>query len=235
MKDSKKSQKVNQMKITKATKKAVKARSIPPSAKNGKTAISAKARKKNASKGKRTPAKPLVAAEYNKLFAAGKRAIMIALLSGARGFCARTVEVVTAKDGTRALRAVQNNLGLPERESLFAPLSKDSVITSEANRMARVQLGGYVNGRNTGAKVELMSPAQFATRSKPCLVHWNVDDKGIPGRYIGDPSVKGMVAVSVQYGSQTYFWQMEQDSNANNKHERGCIKPIGKTPLVIVK
>ena len=155
------------------------------------------------------------------------RSILVALLSGARGFAARLVERLTYSDGSVAIRAIHNNSGLTEKESTLAPIVGGK-LTSKADRKARVQLGGYVNGRNTGAKVELITQAEFAKRSKPCIIHWNVDDAGVHGRYIGNPAEAGMCAVSCKFGSMEYFWQMEQDSNSNNKHERGELQPVKK-------
>lgn len=152
----------------------------------------------------------------------------IALLTGKRGITSRLVETHKAGESLK-VRALQNNLGLSLKGAPLASVEKGIL---KGKRDALLPLGGYVNGKMSGARVEFVTPAQFAARSKPCIVHWSADDNGIQGRYIGNPNQKGMVAVSVQYGKTAYYWQMEQDSNANNKHERGSVQPIKGQKLV---
>lgn len=179
--------------------------------------------------GKKNTKRQTKAVDHGKVKA---REVVVALLSGARGFAARQVERLTYSDGAVTIRALQNNLGLALKDGAPAEVVGDK-LTAKAPRDARVQLGGYVNGRNTGARVEFLTQAQFDARSKPAIVHWSADDNGVHGRYVGNPSQKGMCAVAVKYGNQNYVWHMEQDSNANNKHERGAIKPV-KTGQVLV-
>ena len=155
----------------------------------------------------------------------------VAILTGARGILAR--EVVTATDkktGRVFVKAVKNELGLSLKEASVGEIIKGELT---GDKVARVQLGGYVNGRNTGAKVSLTNLAAFVAKSRKCVVHWNIDDNGIAGHYIGNPNQKGMCAVYVP--EHKFVWQMEMDSNANNRHERGKLLPVNdKTPLVSV-
>jgi hypothetical protein len=144
----------------------------------------------------------------------------VAVLSGERGFAARMVE--RAVYGTRIfIRALQNNLGLPLKDGLFCEVT-DSGLQGE--RAALVECGGYVNGKTKGAKVRFMSAADFQSKAAKAVIHWNADDNGIHGFYVGNPAQKGMCAVCVNYNGQPFFWQMETDSNSNNKHERGKIE-----------
>lgn len=191
-----------QMKINQKTKNAVKAKKASATSKVVKAVKAVKAK---------------VVATVLKSFTA------VALMQGVRGHAARLVRIDNMSDKTQNITALQNNLGLPLKDAHTAKID-NGILKGE--RAARIELGGYVNGKSNGTKVELLTPAQFESRSGKCIVHWNKDDNGIHGRYIGNPNVKGMVAVSVQYGKMTYYWQMEQDSNANNKHERGSIKPL---------
>jgi hypothetical protein len=156
----------------------------------------------------------------------------VAIIIGARGLAARLVETHKTADGLK-IRALQNNIGLPLKAGQFADV-KDGTVTGK--RPALIELGCYANGKTSGAKIVTMTQAQFLAKAHPCIVHWKADDNGIHGHYIGNPNVKGMVAVAVAYSGKLFFWQMEMDSNANNKHERGTvksIKPEGK--LVEVK
>ena len=204
----------------------------------GKPAIAAQSATKPAKGDKKAkPAKrePVVfdLAKHNAQFT-GKAIKAIALLSGKRGHCARSVEQVTLKGGQTAIRALHDNSMLSCKESVFCPI-EDGLITASSPKIGRIQLGAYVNGKNTGAKVEIVSQAEFEKRSLPCNVHWKAtDDKPIVGRYIGNPNVKGMVAIGVKYAGGYYFWQMEQDSNVNNRHERGIVTALKKGETLAV-
>jgi hypothetical protein len=147
--------------------------------------------------------------------------IMVALLSGKRGHAARLVHTATDKNGAITITAAQDNKGPTLKAGTPCIIEKDGTLTGP--KQGRVELGAYVNGSLKGAKVRLMTPAQFAAESKPGTVKWNADKDGVPGRFIGDIAKKGMVAVSVTLGTGTYYWQMESDSNSNNKHERGLV------------
>jgi hypothetical protein len=154
----------------------------------------------------------------------------IALLSGERGLCARLVQVVTTPDSVH-ITALQDNKGLRFANGVACEIKGGKLVGEKEGRIA---LGGYVNGRNTGAKVELLTPAEFAKRAKPALVHWSADDNGAHGVYIGNPNVKGMCAVMVPYKGGPYYWQMELDSNPGNKHERGNLEPLTKNGKLTV-
>jgi hypothetical protein len=137
----------------------------------------------------------------------------IALVSGARGMVARAVLTATDKSGKVWLKATQNEIGLPLKDAC-------------GDRVGRVQMGGYANGRNIGAKVTITNLATFIKKSAPCNVCWSADDnRATVGRYIGKVSEKGIIATLVYFGKVAFPWQCEQDSNANNRHERGRIQP----------
>lgn len=160
-------------------------------------------------------------------------AVVMGVGDKARGLAARLVQTTKTADGLK-IRALQNNIGLPLKDGHDADL-KDGIMTGK--REAMVEMGAYVSGHSRKAKVVLLSQEQFLKIAHPCIVHWKADDNGIQGHYIGNPNVKGMVAVAVAYSGKLFFWQMEMDSNPNNKHERGTIKPIkadGKLAIVNV-
>ena len=152
---------------------------------------------------------------------------MVAFLTGARGCCARSVEVVSDTDFSY-IRATQNNLGLSiPGGGLWAKVDNKAFIVT-GNRTSLTELGCYVNGKRTGAKCNLVTDKEFCAKAHKALIHWKADDAGIAGLYIGKPAEKGMSAVRVQYGKTVFYWQMETDSNPNNKHERGSIEPLAK-------
>ncbi len=158
----------------------------------------------------------------------------IAILTGERGILARQIETATDKATKRVfVRATKDENGLRLRDASVCEVVNGVLMGDKAGR---VQMGGYVNGRNTGAKITLAQLADFVKKSAPCIVHWNADDNGIHGRYVGNPHEKGICAVAVEYGKgNTFVWQMERDANSNNKHERGSLKPLdAKKPLAIV-
>lgn len=152
---------------------------------------------------------------------------LFALIVGNRGAVLRAIARYKGSDGLTYIRATQDNRGLAlPTSSKYASLcqvSPDGVI--KGIREALIGLGCYVNGRVSGAKVaKYLTLAQWVKLSAPCNVHWNADSTSIPGRYVGNPHEKGTCAVSVQYGKTTFAWQMELDSNSNNKHERGRLE-----------
>lgn len=176
---------------------------------------------KNAAKKVITPkaakaAKQSVKAEKKaaKVVATGQ---MIALLSGERGLLCRKVE--TGMRGTTpCIRALQNEKGLA-LDGEWAELHDGKLTAQGASRVARVQLGGYVNGRNTGATVKLVKESEFTKQAKTGEVKWHVDNDSTACTYLGDANVKGIVAVK----AGSFYWQAEQDSNSNNKHERATV------------
>lgn len=142
---------------------------------------------------------------------------MIALLSGERGLLCRKVE--TGMRGTTpCLRALQNEKGLA-LDGEWAELHDGKLTAQGTSRVARVQLGGYVNGRNTGATVKLVKESEFNKQAKTGEVKWHVDNDSTACTYLGDASVKGIVAVK----AGSFYWQAEHDSNPNNKHERATV------------
>jgi hypothetical protein len=215
------------MKLNKKTLAAInpknhKAIKALPMSKPAKPATPAKAARKAKKTGKAAKA---VKGKLTKQYTA------VALLSGARGTLARAVRVFEYVTGQVEIIALQNNLGLAEKNPVPCAIIGGKLV---GDKLGRVQLGGYVNGRNTGASVKLITEAQFLKASAPCVVHWDKDGVGVHGRYIGQPNEKGICAVACKFGAQWYFWQMEIDSNVNNKHERGDLKPIGNQPLKAV-
>lgn len=214
--------------LKKAVKGHIKGKAV--STTPAKPAKSAKSAKKE--KAKREP-QVFDLAKHNAQFT-GKAIKAVALLSGKRGICARSIEQIITKGGQTAIRALHDNAMLTCKESVFCPV-ENGLITSSSPKIGRIQLGAYVNGKNTGAKVEIVSQAEFEKRSRPCNVHWKAtDDKPVIGRYIGNPQVKGMVAIGVKYAGGLYLWQMEMDANANNRHERGIIAPLKKGDVLAV-
>ncbi len=175
------------------------------------------------SKSKGSKAKAIVKAVVKLIVPDKLTGKAVALLSGTRGFAARLVE--TGKLGNvTVIRALQRNDGLSLKDGVWCPIEA-GILTGI--RQGRIELGGYVNGKSTGAKVELLSENQFTSKAKVGLVKWNskADAKPIAGMYLGNMQQKGMLAVRTvfQKGHAPFFWQVEQDSNANNKHERGKV------------
>jgi len=150
------------------------------------------------------------------------------LLTGVRGKNVRLVEVHETKDGKVFLKAMQKGDGSVLKDAHFAELAKGIVV---GKRDALIELGAYVNGKLTNCAGELLSKTEWHARSKPANVRWNADKDPIHGRYVGDPAVRGMLAVE----AQGLFWQVEADSNSHNKHERGGVLPLKKEKLVAVK
>ena len=152
----------------------------------------------------------------------------IAILTGARGIAARQIEsAVERKTGRVFVHAVYDENGLKLGAKAIACEIVNGILTGD--KPGRIQLGGYVNGRNTGAKIIITTLAAFIAKSQPCLVRWSNADDGekIHGRYVGNPAMKGLLAVMVKYGNGfSFVWQVEQDSNANNRHERGEVLPL---------
>ena len=144
----------------------------------------------------------------------------IAHLTGKRGDILRLVE--TGKQGSDTyIRALQDNKGLAVTGGWC--LVDNGCITAKTPREFRVQVGAYVNGKNTGAKVTLLTEKQFLAIAKKGVIRWNVDSESIDGLTVGDVNRKGCVGVRVMYGSKPYYWQMEMDSNVHNVHERGIV------------
>ena len=189
-----------------------------------------------------TPAKPAkktkVAKSANKVgvMPAGKpdkMSLALAVLSGVRGYAARFVQVYTF--GTRVfIRATQNNNGLSLKDGTFCEVTADKGLVGD--KQGLVELGGYVNGKKSGAKVTLTTADTFAKKSGKCLIKWNSDDsKGTLGNYVGVPSARGMSAVLCKFGNVQYGWQMETDTNSHNKHERGDLVSANGKPLPEIK
>lgn len=197
------------MKISKKTLAAVAAKKI---------AVQVKAHKKVAVKVKTVKAKKAAATVT-------KTETAVAILTGARGILFRSAQVQTMSDGTVRLTALQNCLGLANKDASYAVV-KDGKLVNGDNRAGLVAMGGYVNGKTTGASVRLVSEKQALALCKDCMVHWDADDNGVRGKYVGNVSEKGICGVVVQYAGKNFFWQMELDSNANNKHERGDLKSV---------
>lgn len=151
------------------------------------------------------------------------------LLSGIRGYAVRKVEVRVIEDQPKQVRALQDGKGNALGNAEYAEIDKTGHLTGK--RAALVPLGGYVNGKMRGAKVEELTEAQFHSRSHRAKVKWNADKEAITGRYIGNPTMQGMVAVE----AAGHFWQLELDANVNNKHERGDLLPIGSEKLTATK
>lgn len=143
------------------------------------------------------------------------------LLSGARGYALRYGKA-TKQGDIISFTPCQNNKGLSLQGAEAVTMGPDSIV--KGSKTARLCAGTYVNGKSNGAKGKLLTAKQFNALSKPCLVAWNVDSKPYPARYIGNPAEKGMSAVL----AGPFAWQMEQDSNSHNKHERGRLLPLTK-------
>lgn len=149
----------------------------------------------------------------------------VALITGKRGVLSRLVE--TGERGSeKFIRATQDNAGL----SIVGGwcLIDGGMITAKTERKTRVELGGYVNGRNTGAKVQLTTQAAYERAAKPFSVKWNVDKEAVKASVIGDTAKRGIVAVLTAYKGKPFFWQCELDSNAHNLHERGTPSKAAK-------
>lgn len=147
----------------------------------------------------------------------------LALLSGARGFACRFVDVRTFKTSGKvevSARQNENGLSIAENDRAWGTVANGIL---EGEKKARIQLGGYVNGRNTGAKIELLKTEDFAKKAKAGKVKWSNEDKPITCHYIGDVSKKGMLAIVCQFNGKSFAWQCEQDSNSHNAHERGQV------------
>ena len=151
--------------------------------------------------------------------------LALILLSGARGYTSRNVRKITMSDGEVRLYALQNNMGMANKSENYG-IDNNGLLTGKRDGL--IELGGYVNGKTSGASVRYLTAKQFNSIARPCIVKWNQDDNGIAGRYIGNPAEKGMSAVVVSYKGGDFHWQMETDANANNKHERGDLLPSVK-------
>ncbi len=152
---------------------------------------------------------------------------LYALLHGARGFALRLVKASKQGD-ILTLIPLQNNKGLTAVKPEPCYVDSKGIVTG--SKTAKCQLGTYVNGKSSGATCQLLTKAQFIARSKAALVLWNIDGKPAPCRYIGNPAEKGMSAVLTANG---YAWQIEQDSNSHNKHERGKLLPLTKSGKLV--
>lgn len=153
---------------------------------------------------------------------------VIMVVSGIRGLAARLGQLATTgkgKDQTVKFRALQDNKGLALKDGQWVSIIGGK-LSGKKERQGQLECGGYVNGRLTGADARFFTPAQFRAIAKPCLIHWQADKDPVSGFYIGDPNVKGMCAVFVP--AWNYYWQVELDSNANNKHERAKLAPVKK-------
>ena len=143
---------------------------------------------------------------------------VLLIMSGKRGKVSRLGNEVTV-DGITGYQALQDNAGLPIVGGICIP--ENGIITSKTDRKTRIELGGYVNGKNTGAKIEVHSVSAFDKLAKKGFVKWNVDSESVPCQFIGDISKKGCVAVKTSFNGKPFFWQVEIDSNPHNAHERG--------------
>lgn len=200
--------------INKKSKIATSAKNIPVKAKRSSVAVQAAAPKtgKAAKNGKALKA----AAKAVKL-AVKSTGFAIALLTGERGILSRKVET-GLRGKTFCIRALQDNAGL-SIVGEWAEIHDGKLTAQGASKQARIELGGYVNGRNTGASVETIKESQFTAKAKAGYVRWNADKDAVACQFIGDASKKGIVAVKA--GSM--YWQAEQDSNPNNRHERATV------------
>jgi hypothetical protein len=135
----------------------------------------------------------------------------------------------TVKAGANyTLRALQSNVvGTMRGDAVTVTAGKVASATGE--RDGRIALGGYVNGRNSGAGVALLTGADIANTFKAGAVKWNVDGKEVTALVRGNVAQKGMVAVVCAYGGKVFAWHCEADSNANNKHERGGARECAET------
>ena len=146
----------------------------------------------------------------------------IALLTGKRsagnGGAARLVQ--TGKQGElTVIRATQRNDGLSLTDAVWCPVIGGFL---SGTRQAQLELGGYVNNGKyggKGVKVQLMTTAQFRAASRPAKIKWNIDKQAVIGRAIGDASQTGLLAVE----TNGFYWQIEQDANPANAHERGTV------------
>ncbi len=160
-----------------------------------------------------------VKAKAAKIVQLGK---LILVVRGKRGLAAR-YGIASKQADVITFTPLQRNNGLTEKKA--EPCYIDAKGTITGSKTAKCQAGTYANGKSSGAIGELLTVAQFQARSKPCSIKWNIDSKPTHGRYIGNPHEKGMLAVCDSNG---FYWQMEQDSNSHNKHERGHIAAMTK-------
>ena len=186
--------------------------------------VAAKAKTVPVTKAPVKTVKPAVAAKPTK----AKVELVIALFFGLRGVNVRLVERHTSAEGV-FIRATQDNDGKQIKDGSFAKIEQGF---ATGKRVALTELGCYVNGKLKGARVEFLTATQFAHRAGKALIKWAGQKDSLPGRYIGNPAKQGMLAVEVN----GHYWQLELDSNKQNKHERGTIEPVTKNgKLVEVK
>ena len=208
------------MKINNATKAATK-----PTLSAAQSKQTSKASKASPAVGKASPAPVSKAAVKVTLPGGLKWSEAIAVLTGQRGVLARQVQTATdTKTGKVYVKAVKNELGLFLGGKAIVCTIENGILCGD--KIGLIQLGGYVNGKRTGAKISLTTLANFIAKSKPAIIHWNIDDNGVKGHYLGNPAQKGICAVYVP--ELKYAWHMETDANSNNKHERGKILPLTK-------
>lgn len=207
------------MKINKKTKLAISAKNPVNAAKLAKIKKNAATVKQGAKNAK--PAKAAKAVEAVKLTGTS-----VAVLRGERGQLCRLVQTGKNSAGQTVVCAVQDNSGLniPQAERIQCVIEK-GVLTG--HRDGLLQLGGYVNRRRSGAKIELLTDKQFTAKARKGTVKWREDDsKAVSCLYMGDHSQKGICAVRVEYKpGHPFYWQIELDSNVNNVHERGSLVP----------
>lgn len=192
---------------------------------NKNVAAAIKSKNKPTAKGAKTPQ---VKETLANIIAKARISQAVMVLTGVRGKNVRLVEVHETKDGRQFVKALQSNTGLLLKEGHFAEVVKGVL---EGKRDALIELGGYVNGKLKGAKAELLTKGEWHSRSVPALVKWAADKDPVHGRYVGDPAQRGLVAVE----AGGHYWQIEQDANSHNKHERGEVLPLKKEKLVAVK
>lgn len=164
------------------------------------------------------------AVKASKLIKATSR-IMIGIVTGARGTLARRFTVAIQGKTPASVTITQTDCGLAPKDALPCRVTDGKLDPESGKRLAGVQCGAYVaHGGERGAKanLRLVTGAQYMAEAKPGVAAWAVDKAPFGCLYIGNPDRKEIIAVAHRGG----IWQIEQDSNANNAHERGYVRPL---------
>lgn len=156
----------------------------------------------------------------------------------AKAVARKAVVTKAVSEKLTEIRALHNEAG--KLDGIWCTVSKEGLLAGKAHGEERTQLGAYVGGGrfgSSGVKVELLDAKQASARLKACtfsyrakLAHKDAVKDQI-GLAVGDAAKAECIGIFSLRGTakSPYAWQVEQDSNDLNKHERGQVEYCKET------
>jgi hypothetical protein len=104
-------------------------------------------------------------------------------------------------------------------------------ILSPETKPAGLQFAKYLadgTERKGKVKVEVLTGAQLVKLATAGVGAYAKFQAPKGGFFIGDHKQKRIYAFATVFNGKPHFWQIEGDSNSNNKHERGYVTPLSE-------